>query len=56
MPSAGAYSKKTLRSASDAEGHDPRPYLVALLAVVVALGVGKLAYLWSGIENVDLVF
>jgi two-component system, OmpR family, sensor histidine kinase KdpD len=48
--------KKTVRSASDAGGFDPRPYLVALLAVAVALGAGKLAYPLAGIENVDLVF
>jgi two-component system sensor histidine kinase KdpD len=48
--------KKTVRSASDAENLDPRPYLVALLAVAVALGLGKLIFPWSGIENVDLVF
>ena len=48
--------KKTVRSASDAENLDPRPYLVALIAVAVALVVGKLAYPWSGIENVDLMF
>jgi two-component system sensor histidine kinase KdpD len=48
--------KKTVSSASDAQNLDPRPYLVALLAVGVALGIGKLAFPWSGIENVDLVF
>jgi two-component system sensor histidine kinase KdpD len=51
-----AIPKKTVRSATDAEYFDPRPYLVALLAVGVALGIGKLAFPWSGIENVDLVF
>ena len=35
---------------------DPRPYVVALLAVAVALGVGELIQPWLGIENVDLVF
>jgi two-component system, OmpR family, sensor histidine kinase KdpD len=48
--------KKTVPDAADAEKLDPRPYLVALLAVGAALGIGKLAYPWSGIENVDLVF
>src|SRR5215510_10891473 len=48
--------KKTVRDAADAARFDPRPYLVALLAVGVALGVGKLAFPWSGIENVDLMF
>src|SRR5262249_39609800 len=48
--------KKTVRSADDAENLDRRPYLVALLAVAVALAVGKLIFPWSGVENVDLVF
>src|SRR5262249_34733488 len=48
--------KKTVRNANDAENLDPRPYMVALLAVAVALGLGKLIFPWSGIENVDLVF
>src|SRR5215510_2643420 len=48
--------KKTVRSASGAEALDARPYLVALTAVAVALGVGTVIYPWSGIENVDLVF
>ena len=32
------------------------PYVVALAAVAVALGVGELIQPWLGIENVDLVF
>jgi two-component system sensor histidine kinase KdpD len=47
---------KSVRTASDAKNLDPRPYLVALLAVAIALGGGKLIYPWTGIENVDLVF
>ena len=35
---------------------DARPYVVALLAVAAALGVGLLIHPWFGIENVDLVF
>ena len=35
---------------------DPRPYLIALVAVAVALGVGLVILPWLGIENVDLVF
>jgi len=48
--------KKTVRNASGAEALDARPYLVALTAVAVALGIGKLIYPLFGIENVDLVF
>src|SRR5262245_17618547 len=47
--------KKTVHSATEG-ALDLRPYLVALLAVAIALGVGKLIFPWSGIENVDLVF
>src|SRR5262249_19426191 len=48
--------KKTVGSAEGAEALELRPYLVALLAVAIALGVGELTNPWSGIENVDLVF
>lgn len=49
-------SKKTVRTAEGAESLDLRPYLIALIAVAVALGVGELIQPWFGIENVDLVF
>ncbi len=48
--------KKTVRAAEASATFDARPYLIALLAVAVALGVGLLIYPWFGIENVDLVF
>ncbi len=48
--------KKTVRTAETSASFDARPYLVALLAVAAALGVGLLIYPWFGIENVDLVF
>jgi len=48
--------KKTVGSAEGAEALELRPYLVAVLAVAIALGVGKLINPWFGIENVDLVF
>src|SRR5262249_24853571 len=35
---------------------DPKPYVVAALAVAAALGVGELIEPLLGIENVDLVF
>jgi two-component system, OmpR family, sensor histidine kinase KdpD len=47
------------RAVSTAEGpqfFDLRPYLVALLAVVAAVGVGIILWSWIGIENIDLVF
>jgi two-component system sensor histidine kinase KdpD len=51
-----AIPKKTVRAAEAAEPFDPRPYLFALLAVAVALGVGELVQPWAGIETIDLVF
>src|SRR5689334_17734581 len=41
--------KKTLRSATDAGGLELGPYLVALVAVAIALGLGELIYPLSGI-------
>ena len=35
---------------------DPLPYIVALLAVAIALGIGMLLRPMLGVENVDLVF
>ena len=48
--------KKTVRAAEDAAPFDPWPYVVALVAVAAALGVGELIQPLLGIENVDLVF
>src|SRR4029077_16581210 len=48
--------KKTVRTAERAETLDLRHYLIALVAVAVALGVGQVIQPWFGIENVDLVF
>ena len=48
--------KKTVRTADGAEALEPRPYLIALVAVAVALGVGLAIQPWLGVENVDLVF
>ena len=48
--------KKTVRTAEGAQPLDSRPYLIALVAVAVALGVGVAIQPWLGIENVDLVF
>jgi two-component system, OmpR family, sensor histidine kinase KdpD len=48
--------KKTVRTAEGEAPFDPWPYLIALAAVAVALGLGALIEPWLGIENVDLVF
>jgi two-component system sensor histidine kinase KdpD len=48
--------KKTVSSAEKATPVDPRPYVIAAVAVAAALGVGMLIRPWFGIENVDLVF
>ena len=48
--------KKTVRTADAEKPFDLRPYLVALAAVAVALGVGSIILPWLGIENVDLAF
>jgi two-component system sensor histidine kinase KdpD len=44
-----------VRTAPRRRALDPLPYLIALLAVGVALGVGELIQPWLGVENVDLV-
>jgi two-component system sensor histidine kinase KdpD len=49
-------AKKTVNTAEPSASIDARPYAVALLAVVAALGVGEGIQPWFGIENVDLVF
>jgi two-component system sensor histidine kinase KdpD len=48
--------KKTVRTAEQTEPFDPRRYLVSLLFVAIALGVGEVLLPWVGIENVDLIF
>jgi two-component system, OmpR family, sensor histidine kinase KdpD len=48
--------KKTVRAAEGAEAIDLRPYLVALVTVAVAVGVGALLWPWIGLENIGLVF
>ncbi len=48
--------KKTVRAAEGTEPFNLRPYVVALVAVATALGVGVVIQPWLGIENVDLVF
>src|SRR5712671_6234505 len=48
--------KKTVRTAELANSLDPRSYLIALVAVTIALGISVAILPWLGIENVDLVF
>jgi two-component system sensor histidine kinase KdpD len=48
--------RKTVRAADGTPSFDPRPHLIALIAVGVALGAGEVIVPWLGIENVDLVF
>src|SRR6266436_3114328 len=48
--------EKTVRTADGAEAFDMGQYIVALVFVGVALGVGEAIQPWLGIENVDLVF
>src|SRR6185436_2164047 len=48
--------RKTVRAAEEPVPFNSRPYGVALLAVVAAVGVGELVQPLLGIENVDLVF
>jgi two-component system, OmpR family, sensor histidine kinase KdpD len=54
--SANPVPKKTVRTAAPSDPFDPRPYLMSLLFVVVALGTGELIQPYFRIENVDLVF
>ena len=51
-----AIPKKTVKAAEGVQSFDARPYLIALVAVAMALGVGVVILPWLGIENVDLVF
>jgi two-component system, OmpR family, sensor histidine kinase KdpD len=48
--------KKSVRTAERDDIFDPRPYLAALVAVAVALGLGGLIWRWVGRVNIDLVF
>ncbi len=48
--------KKSVRPAELDERTDPQPYILALLAVALALGCAELIQRWFGVANVDLVF
>ncbi len=51
-----AIPSKSVRTAERDQIFDLRPYLAAVLAVVVALGLGGLIWRWVGRVNIDLVF
>jgi two-component system, OmpR family, sensor histidine kinase KdpD len=48
--------KKTVGTSDRDDVFDPRPYLLAVIAVAIALGFAELVDYWVGVENVDLVF
>ena len=48
--------KKTVRTAERREPFNARPYIVALLGVAVAAGIGGSLWPWIGAENIALVF
>jgi len=48
--------KKSVRAAEREEIFDVRPYLAALVAVALALGLSALVWPWVGRVNTDLVF
>ena len=48
--------KRTVRHAQVSQSLDPRPFLIALLAVAAALAASEVIRPWFGLENVDLVF
>jgi K+-sensing histidine kinase KdpD len=47
---------KTVHTAERPAPFRPNEYVIALLAVGAALGIGKLIMPWIGLESVDLVF
>jgi two-component system sensor histidine kinase KdpD len=48
--------KTTVRTTAGGERLDPRPFLLAIIAVAGGLGCAELVDYWIGVENVDLVF
>ncbi len=48
--------KKSVRAAERDETFNPRPYVLALVAVALALACSELIEPWFGVENVNLVF
>src|ERR1700733_13404985 len=56
QPPGKPIPKKTVRTSDLDTAFDPRPYLLAIVAVAIALGAAELVDYWVGVENVDLVF
>jgi len=56
LPAAPTVKKTAVQTAARPEPFDPKPYLIALVIVAVALGAAELIQSWFGIKNVDLVF
>src|SRR5271165_1575382 len=48
--------KKTLHTSQEEQAFELGPYLLAVVAVALALGAAELVNYWIGVENVDLVF
>ena len=48
--------KKTLHNSQQKQAFELGPYLLAIVAVALALGAAELVNYWIGVENVDLVF
>ncbi len=48
--------KKSVRTAAQDDAFNPRPYVLAVLAVALALVCADVIQVWFGVENVDLVF
>jgi two-component system, OmpR family, sensor histidine kinase KdpD len=48
--------KKSVRAAERGDATNPRPYVLALMAVALALGCAELINTYLGIDNADLVF
>jgi two-component system sensor histidine kinase KdpD len=48
--------QKSTAGSELSQSYDPRPYVLAMAAVAIALGCGELIDTWIGLENVDLVF
>jgi two-component system sensor histidine kinase KdpD len=48
--------KKTVRTAEPAEATDLRPYVITLVGIAAAVGVGAVLWPWIGAGNIGLVF
>ncbi len=53
---ANPIPNRTVRTSPQATAFEARPYVLALVAVAIALGCGELVDYLVGVENVDLVF